>query len=212
MTERTNADLPTAPSDDGKTIRVWDLFIRVFHWSLVLAFFTAYLVEDEILALHVWAGYLIGGLLVLRLVWGFAGPRHARFADFIYRPTKIFAYLGALARFKSERYLGHSPAGGAMVFVLLAGLTVITWSGLELYAVEEHGGPLATVQSVSLNGVMGFTSEHDSEEFWEELHEIMANIILGMIFLHVLGVVWTSLAHKENLPRSMVTGRKRRNR
>ena len=101
------------------TVQAWDPLLRVFHWSLVLAFTVAYASGEEWLALHVATGYAIGGLLVFRMVWGIVGPRHARFSDFVRAPTAIRAYLQDLVRLRAPRYLGHNPAGGAMVVALL---------------------------------------------------------------------------------------------
>ena len=125
-------------------VRVWDIFVRVSHWTVAVGFFIAYFTEDEVLSLHVWAGYAVGVFVVMRILWGFVGPRHARFTDFLYGPHKVFSYLRDLAAFRAERHLGHSPAGGAMAIALWIGLLAIVWSGLELYAVEEGGGPLAS--------------------------------------------------------------------
>ncbi|MGM0449761.1 MAG: cytochrome b/b6 domain-containing protein, partial [Pseudomonadota bacterium] len=96
-------------------VRVWDPFIRIFHWLLVVAFFTAYITEGEPEWLHVWAGYLIVGLLVLRIIWGFIGSEHARFSSFVFSPGTILAYLRDNIRGRAEYYRGHNPAGGAMI-------------------------------------------------------------------------------------------------
>ncbi|MEE9479215.1 MAG: cytochrome b/b6 domain-containing protein, partial [Kiloniellales bacterium] len=98
-------------------VRVWDIFVRVSHWALAAGFFVAYFTEDNLLLLHVWAGYLVGVLVVLRLLWGVVGPKHARFTDFVCGPRRAAGYLLDLFRFRAPRYLGHSPAGGAMAVV-----------------------------------------------------------------------------------------------
>jgi len=183
-----------------KMVSVWDPLVRVFHWSLVSTFFIAYFTEDDLLTLHVYAGYLIGGLLVFRLIWGFIGSRHARFSDFVKRPSEVWTYLKSVLTMHPKRYLGHNPAGGAMVIALLLSLVMVTISGIAIYGIEESAGPLAS----SLSG---------AGEFWEdvveELHEFFANATLALVFFHVLGVLITSFQHKENLAKSMLNGRKK---
>ena len=217
------------------TVRVWDIFVRAFHWSVVAAFFVAYFTEDEFLTLHVWAGYAIGGFLALRVIWGVVGPRHARFTDFIYAPATVLSYTRDLLAFRAKRYLGHSPAGGAMIAALLIGLAATVWSGLELYAAEDGKGPLAGTVTVIGAPAQAAPSEVGArtqvadrgesgeregderkehgktggDEFWEEVHEVLANFTLFLVILHIGGVVLASLAHRENLARSMVTGLKR---
>ena len=100
-------NLPGSPQ-----VRVWDPLVRIFHWSLATFFAVAFVTEDDLLALHVWAGYAVFGLIALRLVWGFIGPRHARWADFVKEPREILAYLKDALRFRAARPLGHNPAGG----------------------------------------------------------------------------------------------------
>lgn len=213
-------------------VRVWDIFVRFSHWSVALGFFIAYFTEDEALALHVWAGYVVGVFVVMRVLWGFVGPRHARFSDFLYGPHKVFAYLRDLVRFRAERHLGHSPAGGAMAIALWIGLAAIVWSGLELYAAEEGAGPLAAIRAEAVappaagGGLLVLASEHEDDEDeheggrggegrgegdWEEIHEVLANLVLLLVILHIAGVILASVVHRENLARSMVTGMKRQN-
>lgn len=204
-------------------VPVWDFFVRVFHWTVAVAFFVAYFTEDDLLTLHVWAGYTIGVFVILRVVWGFIGPKHARFSDFIYRPFKVWSYAINLITFRAKRYLGHSPAGGAMVLALLIGLSATVWTGLELYAVEENAGPLAAVSTGTETGprdaskLLVYVSEHaernehegEGEEFWEMLHEALANLTFALVILHIVGVLLASVVHRENLAKAMITGRKR---
>jgi cytochrome b len=181
-------------------VRVWDPLVRLFHWSLAASFTIAFVTEDDLLALHVWAGYLISGLILIRVLWGFVGPRHARWSDFVKEPAEIVAYLKAAVRSRAARYLGHNPAGGAMVVALMLSLTVTSLTGLAVYGAQELSGPMAPL----LSGL---------SEGWahalEDIHEVLANLTLLLVLLHVAGVAFASLEHRENLVRAMITGLKR---
>jgi cytochrome b len=196
-----------------KMIRVWDVVVRLFHWSVAVGFFVAYFSED-VLSLHVWAGYVVGALVVLRIVWGFIGPEHARFSSFIYPPGTVLRYLWDLLFGRARRYLGHSPGSGAMVLLLLIGLLGTVGTGLELYAIEENAGPLAALVSSGsppgqAEGEEAYEGAEGSGEFWEEFHEVLANLMLVLVVLHVAGVLLASYVHRENLTRAMVIGLKR---
>jgi cytochrome b len=198
-------------AESVRSVRVWDAFIRVAHWLLVVGFFTAYLTEDDWLSAHVWAGYVVGSVVLLRVVWGFVGPEYARFGNFAYGPAKVIRYLGALLRGRAERYLGHSPAGGAMVLLLLVSLAGTVWSGLTVYAYDSGAGPLAPLlasESAVAEGAEPIAQV--AEEFWEEVHEVFANFTLLLVALHIGGVLLASYVHRENLVRAMVTGNKPR--
>ena len=180
-----------------KKVLVWDWPLRVFHWLLVMAFAAAYVSEDDALSLHVWAGYLIIVLLLFRLVWGFMGPRYARFSSFICSPRVSWRYFQTVITFNARRYLGHNPAGAFMIILLLISLSLTATSGLLVYAADQNAGPLA--------GWVGSVYE----EFWEELHEFFANLTLLLVIGHIIGVMIESLIHGENLVRAMWTGYKR---
>lgn len=206
------------------SVNVWDPLVRLFHWGLVVAFTIAYFTAEEESALHIYSGYTVMGLIIFRLVWGFVGSRHARFSDFVYGPATLMAYVRDLAGGHPRRYLGHNPLGGLMIVAMLVVLAVLTYSGLVVYAIEENAGPLAGMvaadTSVILTPISAARADEDedeehegagneaSEEFWEEIHEATTNIMLVLIALHLLGVAWGSLTHKENLVRAMITGRK----
>ena len=182
-------------SDD---LKIWDPGIRLFHWALAATFALCWLSGDELQALHVYSGYLIGLLVAFRLIWGVIGPKHARFTDFVRSPSAIRSYVGQALRLNAPRYLGHNPAGGAMVIALLAALTVTVTTGIGLYAATDFAGPLAgVVRGEFLADVL------------EEIHEFGANLTLALVVLHLGGVLFSSLAHSENLVRAMITGRKK---
>jgi cytochrome b len=168
------------------TVAVWDVAVRVFHWALVAAFLTAWISAEESDSVHETAGYVVAGLVAFRVIWGIVGSRHARFADFVRSPATVFRFLRDTMTFRAPRYVGHNPAGGAMVVALLVALTVIAGSGYMM----------------------------TTDAFWgvrwvRELHEIAVDFTLVLIALHVLGVVLASLEHRENLVVAMLTGRKR---
>ncbi len=212
-------------------IKVWDLFIRVFHWSLVVLFAIAYFTGEEESSLHIYSGYAIGGLITARILWGLIGGQYARFSEFIRPPTKVAAYIKSLMHGKPDHYLGHNPAGGYMIVALLVMLTITTVTGLKVYGIEGHG-PLAENTAINFISTAnadedkmegprehdmeqhneGFNTSGEEEEFWEEIHETAANLTVLLIFLHVFGVIVSSRMHKENLVRAMVTGRKKSSR
>jgi len=173
-------ETPAAP------VKVWDPFVRVFHWSLAGLFLLAYATGDEIKNVHIAAGYTIAGLLTLRILWGLVGPRHARFSDFVRSPRAVLTYMRDVALLRAPRYLGHNPAGGAMVVALIVMLI----------------GTCTT-------GYMMTTGSFWGAKWVEEVHEALANLTIGLVVVHVLGVLVASFEHRENLVKAMITGRKR---
>lgn len=203
-------------------IKVWDIAVRVFHWSLAVMFFVAYFSGDDENMLHVYAGYGVLALIVFRIVWGFVGTKHARFTNFIYGPAATIRYVKSILSRKPLHYLGHNPLGGWMVVALLLSLIGACWSGLEAYGRQGHG-PLAQVESRLIPSAMandeqkglrserkGKKGETEGEEFWEEIHEALSNLTLFLAILHVISVLIASAIHRENLIKSMITGYKNR--
>ncbi len=180
-----------------QTTNVWDPLIRIFHWSLAFFFFLAYLTEDDWMTIHSYAGYSIALLISFRLIWGLIGTRHARFSDFVTGPRQVVEYIKQMIVGKSRRYIGHNPAGAAMTLILLSSLALTAFSGVSLFATEEHG-PLA-----------GTFVATWSEDVLEEIHEFFANFTLLMVVVHVAGVLFSSLLHRENLTVAMINGEKR---
>lgn len=202
---------------EGQRIKVWDIAVRLFHWSLAILFFLAYLSGELEGSVHALAGYAVLALLGIRLVWGFIGTKHARFSDFIYGPAATLRYVRSLASRSPLHYLGHNPLGGWMVVALLASLLGASWSGLEAYAVKGHG-PLAGIEKQFIAPAManddedreGEGEEAEGDEFWEEIHESLSNLALFLVFLHIVGILIASALHRENLIKAMITGYKTR--
>ena len=184
----------------SEKIKVWDPLVRLFHWLLLAAFSIAFITEDDYLSLHTFAGYSVIFLLLFRLAWGFIGPHYARFIDFVYSPTMVMTYLKEIISFKARRYLGHNPAGGAMIVLLLVSLTFTVLSGLAVYGAGDNAGPLAIW--------LGHAGEIWAE-FFEDMHEFFINVTLLLVFIHIGGVLFESLLHRENLVRAMFSGNKR---
>lgn len=203
------------------TVKVWDPVVRVFHWSLALFFIISYLSSDlEDSPIHPLSGYAIVVLLMIRLVWGIVGTKHARFSDFIYSRAEISAYAKSLISGKAKRYLGHNPLGGLMIFLLFASLTMTTLTGMLYYGAEEGKGPLAGAiaqQSIQMPALISTAHaddddhEHGDEKYeWlEEVHEFFGNFTLFLVLIHLAGVFVESVLHKESLVRAMWNGRKR---
>ena len=180
-------------------VRVWDPFVRIFHWSLVLTFTIAWLSGDELEVLHINAGYAVLGLVLLRIAWGFIGTHHARFRNFVYPPAEVKGFLRDTFMQRARRYLGHNPAGGAMIILMLLSLVITTVTGIACYGVEDGAGPLAMLMGVPEAG----------EEILEDVHEFFANLMVLLVVVHVIGVIFESRFHHESLIRAMLTGRKR---
>lgn len=213
----------------GNEIKVWDPAVRTFHWSLVFFYFLTYASGEGSETLHAYAGYIVIGLILFRIVWGFIGTRHARFSDFLYGPKATLLYIRGFIAGRPKHYLGHNPLGGWMAVILMLSVLGASWSGLELYAADGHG-PLAsnvTGNVVHTSGLLIRDARADDDEkerdrrkskgrdkkakdFWEDIHEALANFSMFLVFLHIFGVLLASKVHDEKLVKAMITGYKNR--
>lgn len=164
-------------------ILVWDVPTRVFHWLMVLSFAGAYLTaeSERYRDIHVVLGYTLLGLIAFRLLWGFFGTRYAQFRSFLFKPGEIAAYALSLVKGRPAHYVGHNPLGSVSIWLLLGLGIVAGVSGVLLF--EDIGG-----------------------DALEELHELASNAMLAVVFIHIAGVAVSSVLHRENLARAMVTG------
>ncbi|HQU78444.1 MAG TPA: cytochrome b/b6 domain-containing protein [Azonexus sp.] len=166
-------------------ILVWDWPVRLGHWLMVGGFTLAWLTGDSesFRLVHVIAGATVVGVASFRLAWGFIGSRYARFVDFVRGPAAVKEYLTSLLRLQPNHHVGHNPAGGWAI-VLLLGLGIVT-------------------------GLAGWAIYNDIGGHWlEEIHEALAATMLTVVIVHVAGVISGSLLHGENLVRAMVNGHK----
>jgi cytochrome b len=168
-------------------IKVWDPIVRTFHWALVGFFTFSFFTGGEWKSAHILSGYTIGSLVAIRVLWGLFGSEHARFVNFVRNPVTVIGFLADTARLRAKRYIGHNPAGGAMVIALLL-----------------------IISGIVTTGYMMTTDAYWGVEWVEDTHKTLVYSTLGLIVFHVVGVVLASVEHRENLVRAMITGWKRR--
>ena len=183
-----------------ETVRLWDPVVRVLHWALALAVVAAWTLGQfgpPIMTWHFWAGYAVLGIVGLRVVWGFVGPRPARFSSFAYGPAAIFRYVsGVLAR-RPSHWPGHNPLGGVFVFLLLG--VVAAQAATGLFSDPEdyiNAGPFAA--DVGMDAARTALS-------W---HHLLSDAVLILVSLHVAAILFYRIWKREDLVRPMITGRK----
>lgn len=180
-------------------VKVWDLAVRLSHALMGMLVLGAFLTseDDEAVPLHTRLGLVLLGVVVFRVVWGFVGPRHARFADFVKPPRDVLRAARDMTRGKPGVHTGHNPVGGVMVVTLLATMATLGVTGMLMALGPEWSGPLAgTLSKSAVNGL-------------HEVHEGAAGLLPVLIGLHVAGVLLSSYLERQNLPLAMVTGFKR---
>ena len=167
------------------SVKVWDWPVRVFHWTLAASVIGAYVTgeSEDFERLHHTLGWVAAGLIAFRVVWGLVGTRYARFSEFIRGPAQVWAYIKSLRSGQPQHFVGHNPVGAVAVILLMA-----------LVALSVYTGWLALAE--------------DADEWLEEAHEIAANTLITVVLVHVIGVLWSSRTHGENLLKAMLTGRK----
>lgn len=166
-------------------IRVWDFPTRIFHWALAACFVIAIITQDmeRLRLVHITSGYTMVGLVVFRFVWGVVGTRYARFSSFIPSPRAIMPYVSGVLSGRPQHFIGHNPLGALAIVAMLLLTIGIVLSGIVL----DRG---------------------ISEDLFEELHEGLANAMLAVVAIHLVGVVLSGVLHRENLVKAMLTGKK----
>ena len=170
---------------ENTTVKVWDWPVRVFHWTLAASVLGAFVTgeNEDFERLHQTLGGVAAGLIAFRVVWGLVGTRYARFTEFISSPAQVWAYIKSLRSGQAQHFVGHNPVGAIAVIVLMV-----------LVSLSVYTGWLLTADDVA--------------EWLEEAHEIAANTLITVVLVHVIGVLWSSRTHGENLLKAMLTGRK----
>lgn len=192
------SSIPVSESLPGNRL-IWDLPVRIFHWSLALLFFVAWFSSegDRWLDIHIFSGYAILGLILFRVLWGFVGTHYARFNSFWYSFDAAKRYAINALQGHPERYIGHNPAGSWAIYLMLAGLSAVVISGFFVFGAEEGHGPAGDLVSYWLGWLA------------RNIHDTVASIMMALVAVHVTGVFIESYHLKEKLLLSMINGRKK---
>lgn len=180
-------------------VPLWDPIIRLFHWGLVLAVVSGFLLGrfEGVLSFHFYLGYLVGGLLVVRLVWGLVGPKHVRFWSFIYSPKTTIAYLRTMFVRRPSYWPGHNPIGAMSVFALLGVLGFQVLTGLIADPDDFiNVGPFASMV------------EFDTARWASTMHRLSSKLLLVFVGLHLAAILFYRFWKHENLVTPMITGMK----
>lgn len=179
---------------------VWDLPLRAFHWLLAISILASYLTARDggfnAMEYHEWLGYWTAGLIIFRVIWGFVGPKHARFINFVPSPRRLFTYLKDFFSGAGEHSVGHNPAGSLMVIAMLVLVAVQVTTGMmatdDIYTYGPYNGAISSAMGREM------TKLHGSNFDW----------ILIAIVLHILAIIFYRVFKKHKLVWPMVTGRK----
>lgn len=179
--------IPHNPEEPQGAVKVWDPFVRVFHWSLVSCVLLNYFVIDDGETIHQWLGYVASALVVMRIVWGFIGTRHARFADFFPTPARLRAHIVAMRSGKEASHAGHNPLGALMMLALMA-----------------------VVLGLGVTGFLQTTDTFWGDEWLQDLHEVLGSALIALAGLHAAAAIIMGRIERTNLVAAMVTGVKQR--
>jgi cytochrome b len=196
--QTSNADrIAAREAGAGARVRVWDAPVRLFHWIVVVLVGTSWVTaEDHLLTVHLWSGVALLTLVIFRVAWGFLGSTTARFSNFVAPPRSVFGYVRALMRGDKPLYAGHNPAGGWMVIALLAMLTIQAVIGL--FANDD----------IHFNAPLSMLISRDASDSLTDLHGRLFNLVLLLVWIHVVAVFFYRFVKGEDLLVPMLTGTK----
>ncbi|MGB3225692.1 MAG: cytochrome b/b6 domain-containing protein [Desulforhopalus sp.] len=210
-------------------IVVWDQFVRFFHWSMILFIFLAYVTGDIKGPLHKYIGFVVLGLVSIRIFWGFRGTRYALFNNFVCSPVKALKYLKELVTGKTTHYIGHNPAAAWMILLLLSSIIIVCLTGYAAHTTKRGPNSIGSGNTISIVGNAyadddkderhegrhkgrerhnDAKSDDESDSVWGDIHEVLAQFLLILICFHIVGVAFSSIVHNENLVKGIITGKK----
>lgn len=205
----------------------WDPLIKIIHWGMVSAIIVNALIVEEGSVVHIWVGYVVGGLLAIRLVWGVIGPRNARFTAFPPNPKRAISHIRGILAGRAEQHRSHNPLGALMVYAIWSCLALIVATGIAmagpppgldgslpaneaLFAEEYEAGEYGHDED-DHDGYGHEDDEHEDdegEEVIEEVHETAVNLLYLLIGLHILGVIFESVRTRGDTVRAMLPSRR----
>lgn len=201
-------------TDQPKTRR-WDPLVKITHWGIAAVVLWNALIVGEGSAAHIYAGYVLAGLLALRLLWGVIGTRTARFSAFPPSPARALAHIGAIRRGEHERHVSHNPLGALMAYAIWATVSVIVASGIAMAGAPPAIQPGTTAAQLMFSE----EGEHEGEEHegeeggeagevFEEVHEVAVNLLYVLILLHIGGVAFETARSGRRTVLAMLPGGK----
>ncbi|MFN4018927.1 MAG: cytochrome b/b6 domain-containing protein [Erythrobacter sp.] len=212
-------------TDQPKTRR-WDPLVKITHWGIAAVVLWNALIVGEGSAAHIYAGYVLAGLLALRLLWGVIGTRPARFSAFPPSPARALAHIRAIRAGEHERHVSHNPLGALMAYAIWGTVSVIVASGIAMAGAPPAIAPGTTVaqlmdseagdhEGAAETGEHGGEQDRDGEEkgdgageVFEDVHEVAVNLLYVLILLHIGGVAFETARSGRRTILAMLPGGK----
>ncbi len=170
----------------SQKILLWDPLVRLFHWSIAGAFVANYWLNETGEKWHEWIGYFAVAFVFFRFAWGFIGQGAARWSDFFPTYTRLKQHCNALIHREPYHRLGHSPLGAVVMILMMVFILILGVSGFMMEEIDYFWG----------------------EDWLQDFHSWSAHALLGLIVVHILAALFESYRLKENLPLSMITGKR----
>lgn len=200
------------------SVKRWDPLVKLTHWGVAAAVVANALFTEEGSGWHVWVGYVLAAMLLLRWLWGIVGVRNARFSAFPPNPFKAAKYLADMRKGRAEQHTSHNPLGTLMVYALWSCLAVIIASGIAMSGPPPANPNVREADEQHTNAALHGTvdsdevkdreeadeAREDDEKVLEEVHEVAVNLLYLLIALHLLGVLFETMRHGQGTIRAMI--------